>query len=252
VPGAGQRRADRAGCGVAVTVRAVLHPVGPLPAAVYWRRRALVLTLLLAVLGGGGWLGYAATTGGADWPTFTEAAPTSSAPPIGTPALEQVVPSLASVRIPTPAATTPRAGVQPVNPPAGSPEGPVPCTDDVLRAEVHVPGPVPARGKPTFELRVTNSAATPCVRALDKGLQELVILDGTGKRLWGSNDCFPEASRDLRTLGPGEIVTFPVVWSGLTSEPGCAGTRVPLLPGYYVVRGRLDTETAPDVPLVVT
>ena len=35
----------------------VLHPVGTLPAAVYWRRRLVVLVLLLAVLGGGAWLG---------------------------------------------------------------------------------------------------------------------------------------------------------------------------------------------------
>src|SRR6059036_2584552 len=47
----------------ATSVRGVLHPVGRLPAAVYWRRRLMVLVLLLAVLGGGGWLGFVALTG---------------------------------------------------------------------------------------------------------------------------------------------------------------------------------------------
>ena len=63
---------------------------------------------------------------------------------------------------------------------------------------------------------------------LDKGLQEIVLLDGAGNRLWGSNDCFPEASDDPRTLAPGRAVAFPLVWGGLTSEPTCtaaAGRR---------------------------
>ena len=34
----------------------MLHPVGKLPAAVYWRRRLLLLALVVAVLGGGAWL----------------------------------------------------------------------------------------------------------------------------------------------------------------------------------------------------
>jgi hypothetical protein len=226
----------------------VLHPVGPLSAAVYWRRRVLVLTLLGAVLGGGGWLGYAVATGDR-WPSFTEAAATPTPTPIGTPSLEQVVPSLASVRIPTVPATPTRAAVTTVARPA--PTGPVPCTDELIALEVRVPARVAPGAKPTFELRVGNPSRTPCVRALDKGLQELVILDLTGRRLWGSNDCFPEASHDVRTLGPGEVAAFPVVWSGLTSQPGCAGARVPLLPGSYVVRGRLDTKKTRDVPLVV-
>jgi hypothetical protein len=230
---------------VAVTVRAVLHPVGPLPAAVYWRRRAMVLTLLVSVLGGGGWLGYAVVTG-RGWPATTPAAATSSAP-VGTPALERVVPSLAAVQAPTVADTTvptPTRSSQPP-PPAG------PCTDDDIGLAVLTPGRVASGAKPTFELQVVNTSRTPCVRALDKGLQELVILDGAGRRVWGSNDCFPEVSRDNRALAPDEVVTLPIVWSGLTSEPTCTAARVPPPPGAYVVRGRLDTKTTPDAPLTV-
>src|SRR3954451_16043292 len=82
----------------------VLHPVGPLPAAVYWRRRLLVLTLLLAVLGGGGWLAAAAVPGGAGGTATSAAAATThvAAPDDEPPALAQVVPSLANVQTPTP------------------------------------------------------------------------------------------------------------------------------------------------------
>jgi hypothetical protein len=92
----------------------------------------------------------------------------------------------------------------------------------------------------------------PCVRALDGGLQEIVLLDRAGNRVWGSNDCFPEASSDTRTLAPGEAAVFPVVWGGLTSAPGCTAPRVTPAPGDYVLRGRLDTKTSSDAVLTLT
>jgi hypothetical protein len=82
-------------------------------------------------------------------------------------------------------------------------------------------------------------------------LQEILLLDGAGTRLWGSNDCFPEESSDLRTLAPGETLAFPLVWGGLTSEPGCTAPRATPSPGAYVLRGRLDTEVSPDVPFIL-
>ncbi len=226
----------------------MLHPVGPLPAAVYWRRRLLLLGLVLAVLGGGGWLTVAAHSGGGE----PDAAATGRG--VARPSLEQVVPSLAAVEVPTVAATSePTAGS--AAPPA-APAGPAPggpCSDDMIAVDVRVPAPaVAAASKPTLDLVVTNVSAVPCVRALDKGLQEIVLLDGAGNRVWGSNDCFPEASSDTRTLAPGEAAVFPVVWGGLTSAPGCTAPRVAPAPGDYVLRGRLDTKTSGDTALSLT
>jgi hypothetical protein len=228
----------------------VLHPVGPLPSAVYWRRRLLVLTLLFAVLGGGGWLGVSLLGGDSD-AAARDAAQTSAPAPAaaGTPALEQVVPSLASVQTPTP---PPAAPTEEAAPPA--PAGPQPgdpCSDDMIAVEVRSPGSAPAGGGPTFELLVTNVSPVPCVRVLDKELQEIVLLDAAGARLWGSNDCRPESSDDTRTLAPGEQVAFPLVWSGLTSEPTCTAERTTPAPGQYVLRGRLDTKPSPDAPFAV-
>jgi hypothetical protein len=119
----------------------------------------------------------------------------------------------------------------------------------MISVVVQSPASVPAGSKPTFVLVVANTSPVPCVRALDKGLQELVLLDSAGNRVWGSNDCFPEASSDTRTLAPGEAATFPVIWGGLTSEPTCTAARVPPAPGAYVLRGRLATKASADVPL---
>jgi hypothetical protein len=231
----------------------VLHPVGPLPTAVYWRRRLLVLVGTLGVIGGG-WLGVAVATGdpgGSDPASGTVAAAgaTGDAP---TPALEQVLPSMAAVQVPTAVPTT--SAPAPV--PSTAPAGPVPggpCTDDMIQVDVRPESASsPVGGKPTFDLVVTNVSPVACVRVLDKGLQEIVLLDGAGNRLWGSNDCFPEASSDTRTLQPGEAVVFPVLWSGLSSAPGCTADRTTPGAGSYVVRGRLDTKTSGDAAFTLT
>jgi hypothetical protein len=251
VPGHDDGVPPRDGLAVPTTVALVLHPVGPLPAAVYWRRRLLVLVLLVAVLGGGSWLGVALLTGSegtASAAGTSEAASSSSA--AEPPALDRVVPSLAGVQTPTPPPTA--APAEPAPPAAPVQEAGAPCSDDVVALEVRTPGTVAAGSSPTLELVVTNTAAVPCTRVLDAQLQEMVLLDAAGTRVWGSNDCQPETSADTRTLAPGEQVVFPLTWSGLTSEPSCSAPRVPVAPGQYVVRARLDAKTSPDAVLQVT
>jgi hypothetical protein len=222
----------------------VLHPVGKLPAAVYWRRRLVLLGVLLAVLGGGGWFGYVLVSRHLTSASAATAA-TTAASASETPALERVVPSIATLRTPSAAPTT---TAKPVAPVAAAPRPGGPCTDAMLGLSVRAPASAPVGSKPTFQLVVTNTSPVPCVRTLDKGLQELVLLDAAGHRVWGSNDCFPERSSDTRTLPPKVPVSFAVVWSGLSSQPGCAAARTPLSPGAYRLRGRLATKTSPDVP----
>ncbi|MFQ1003466.1 MucR family transcriptional regulator [Modestobacter sp. SSW1-42] len=231
----------------------MLHPVGPLPAAVYWRRRLLVLGCAVGVLGGGGWLGAAVATGGPD------DAPTVAAPPGGaprpTPGLEQVVPSLAAVQVPT-AAPSPPPAAEPQAPASSAPAGPTPggpCTDDMIAVEVRPdPASTPVGSKPTFELVVTNTSTVACVRTVDAALQEIILIDDAGERVWGSNDCFPETTTGQRTLQAGESVGFPVPWSGLSSAPGCAADRTTPPAGTYVLRGRLDTDVSPDATFTLT
>ena len=231
----------------------MLHPVGPLPAAVYWRRRLLVLGCAVGVLGGGGWLGAAVATGGSP-DTAPVAAPAGDTP-APTPGLEQVVPSLAAVQVPS---DTPAPSAAPTTevPPPSAPAGPAPggpCSDDMIDVAVR-PEPASAAvgSKPTFQLVVTNVSAVACVRTVDAALQEVILVDDAGERVWGSNDCFPETSSDTRTLQPGESVVFPVLWSGLSSTPGCATPRETPGPGDYVLRARLDTEPSADAPFTLT
>jgi hypothetical protein len=237
-----------------VSVLGVLHPVGPLPAAVYWRRRALLLGLVLAVLVGGGWLTVAAATGRADDAPVAAGATGTAGSSAGTPSLEQVVPSLAAVQMPTPAPKpTPAPATTPVPAPAPVLVDGGPCTDDMISVAVRPSEPSVAVGsKPTLVLVVTNTSPVSCTRALDKGLQEIVLLDAGGSRVWGSNDCFPEASSDTRTLAAGQAVEFPITWGGRTSEPTCTAPRVTPPRGTYVLRGRLDTKLSADAAFTLT
>ena len=207
----------------------------------------------MGVLVGGGWLGAAVVAGDPE-PADAVVAGTTSEVTAPTPALEQVLPSLAAVQVPTIAPTT--TSVAPTSEPPPPPPGPVsggPCSDDMIAVEVRAdPATAPVDSKPTFDLVVTNVSPVACVRTLDKGLQEIVLLDGAGNRVWGSNDCFPEASSDVRTLQPGEAAVFPVLWSGLSSAPGCTAERSTPGPGNYVLRGRLDTKTSADASFTLT
>lgn len=236
----------------------MLHPVGPLRARVYWRRRLVVLAVLLALVGAGVWGTVVLLSDDAGSADRVLAERGAAAP--RTSALAQVVPSLTAVQtpVPPPAAQELSAAVESAaaeRPGPAAASGPVaggPCTDEMLAIEVRTPGSVAVGSKPVFELVVSNSSTVSCVRDLDKGLQELIMLDGDGARVWGSNDCFPESGADVRTLAPGEVVAFPVLWGGLASTPDCAAERTPPPPGSYAVRGRLDTKSSPDAPLTLT
>jgi hypothetical protein len=230
------------------SVPGVLHPVGKLPAAVYWRRRVLLLSLVLVLLGGGAWLAVTLVAG-RDSASGASASAGSVRP---VPALERVVPTLSAISTPTPPLVTSAPVAVETAPAVPDPVAGGPCTDDMIGLEVRTPGSAAVGSKPTFELLISNLSAVPCVRSLDKGLQELQLFDVAGNRVWGSNDCFPEASTDPRTLAPGEVVTVPLVWGGLTSEPTCTAPRGAPPAGSYVVRGRLDTKVSPDAPLTLT
>jgi hypothetical protein len=194
------------------------------------------------VLGGLGWLGWFGYTRLSERGSADDTATTA---PARTPALERVVPALAAIATPTPPSLPPATKTAP------RPAPPGPCGDEMIGLEVRAPATVAVGSKPTFELVVTNTSAAPCVRPLDKGLQEVLLHDQAGGRIWGSNDCFPETGGGPRTLAPGEAVRLPLVWGGLTSEPTCTAARVNPAPGNYVLVGRLGTKTSPDAAITL-
>jgi len=222
----------------------MLHPVGRLPARVYWRRRLVVLAVLLALLAAGGWVALRLL----DPPGAGSTAAAATGQPVPTPALEQVLPSLAAVRTPETGSRMPQSDVRrtPALARTTAPAAGGPCNDDMIELTMRAPTTVPAGRPATLAIVVRNVSEVSCVRRLDAELQEVELFDVDGHRVWGSNDCRPEHSDRKATLVPREGVALEIVWSGLGSRPGCAGKRVAPAAGVYVLRGRLDTATTAD------
>ncbi len=120
--------------------------------------------------------------------------------------------------------------------------GPVPCTNAMLFIGAEIDRAEHKVGeRPVLRLVVMNSSEQPCVRDLDPARQEIVVWSSDGSsRLWSSNDCSNISRPDLRTLVPGQPITFAVTWVGRTSTPGCAGARPQVPAGNYRVMTRVD------------
>ena len=226
----------------------MLHPVGSLPASVYWRRRAVAIAAALGVLlmvwvalphgdgGGGGRQDTAALVG--------------SPSPIGGGA--DLAGRDAAGGRPRPGRQHRRGRRRPGHTddqPGRPPPPPKPCTDRALSLRVVPERPAYQVGaKPVFDLVVRNVSAASCVRDLGARLQEVLLYAGA-RRLWSSNDCYPEGERNVRVLRPAESATFSVEWSGLSSRPSCAGTRVRVGTGTYAAVARLGTLVSPRARL---
>jgi hypothetical protein len=129
---------------------------------------------------------------------------------------------------------------------------PGPCADGDLRVTARTDATsYPAGRKPVLSLVVTNAGAAPCVRDLDAARQAVAVVRQPGDGLWGSNDCSPGDTDDVRTLRPGEEAVFSVRWSGRTSMPGCAGQRTTVPPGTYQLLARLDGIVSEPVPFTL-
>jgi hypothetical protein len=248
------------------------EPVGPLPAAVYWRRRAVAAMSTVAIVGLLTWslagvvparetTTRAASRAAVSAPQPTAPPPAStptpaSTPGAGTPQGDPTNPAAGSADVsPAPATAserlqpddTPRAS-RPAPPPIPVPAtGPVPCSDDMIGVAAEIdPAEHRLGQRPTLRLVVTNVSEQPCVRDLDSERQEIVVWSGDGKdRLWSSNDCVNGSTADLRTLVPGQPVAFAVAWAGRTSAPGCTGTRSVVPAGQYRVMSRVDGVISP-------
>jgi hypothetical protein len=247
-------------------LRIVLQPVGPLPPQVYWRRRLVlvggvmvVLLLALAMCSGGGASPGRSTAGSAPGGTATPT-PSASAEVTIT-----VSPGTAGGPAQGPAPTSgqtsggPGTGigmgtdgvVTSLPGPVSAAGAPQQCPDSALTVTVTPAKPAYRVGEtPVLKLTVQNTGGVACVRDVGPRQQELVLYDGAA-RIWSSNDCYPDGGTDVRTLHPQESVSSTVVWSGLSSQPGCAGTRSRVRAGSYNLVGHVGNATSRPTTLVL-
>lgn len=219
--------------------------VGPLPAAVYWRRRLVVLTAIVVVAlvmfyscsGSGGAKGGTAGTS----PTTAAAAPTATdavlLPTVEVPAPTTAAPVTSSAyTLPTKASGNDGATEAGQSGSCSDTEMVVTATPARPRAEANTPV--------DFTIRFRNSGKRSCTRDIGADAQELRIMDGQTV-IWSSDDCSPRHGSDVRRFAPDDAVAFTLTWSGKRSRTGtgakvCTAAATAPAIGVYQLVGRLD------------
>ena len=88
--------------------------------------------------------------------------------------------------------------------------------------------------QPVLILQVTNNGPGNCTQDLADSQVELRVYNGAA-RVWGSHDCVVQPGTAVRTLVAGTTIGVQITWSGLSSQPGCAGTRQRVGAGTYTL-----------------
>jgi hypothetical protein len=230
--------------------------VGPLPPAVYWRRRALVLGCLVAVIV---LLVYSCGDSGGSNANPRGADGGSSAPPDGGAAGTQSTQGDASSSSAASTGAAPTGAAPAADPPspsaAASPTAapdPSLCTD----AELTVT-PVPAarqlaRGVSTqIVLKIKNKSNRTCRRDVGADLLELYIVEqGGAEKIWSSDDCGGPRGTSVESFTPGFERSYTAVWNGREST-NCKDRPLPAA-GEYQLYGRLGTKRSDPVKLTLT
>jgi|HigsolmetaAR206D_1030411.scaffolds.fasta_scaffold00212_33 hypothetical protein len=249
--------------------------VGPLPPAVYWRRRAVVLgavVLFVTVLV------YSCTGPGETDETGRDASgnPTPGStlltPESGAPQSEAPAGGGSETEAPPPEPTGAPAGggaeppIDPVGGPAGGPagggqqlpEGPPQVDNECTDEEISViPVPMRAtarRGEPIeLRLRIKNVSDRTCNRDVGADLQELYIKSGATK-IWSSDTCSTVQSNDVQPFPPYHEKEYTVTWNSRRSSRCDNGLAAgPFVePGTYQLFGRLGNKHSDPVRITIT
>lgn len=202
----------------------MLHPVGTQSSGTYWRRRILLIGAPLVLILVTAWV----TLGGGGDKKAADPTPRTTPPPITSP----------TSTAPTTAASTGSSSTS--KSPSGSSSAstsaaPAQCTATQLRVSAGTGASAYKVGdSPMLFLQVVNAGSKPCVQDLADRQVELRVYNGES-RVWGSHDCKIEPGSTLRTLPVGQPVRISITWTGLSSQPGCGGTRQRVGAGTYTL-----------------
>jgi len=240
---------------------------GPLPSAVYWRRRVVVLAAPLALI----LITYASCSGPATEPKKQTAAeqantdvstdPTDSDTDTGEPGVlgsAGTSPTASSSSVPStiPApvgAAAQVSGGAPVAPPGLG----VPLCDDAQLTVTPVPAKatLPVSSPIDIRLIIQNSSAHACARDVGADVQELRIVRGA-ETIWSSDHCGAARGTDVRAFPAAGRREYMVTWNGHSSTSGdkcTAGMPAgPVTPGTYQLVGRVGSKTSNPVTLTLS
>jgi hypothetical protein len=225
--------------------------VGPLPPAVYWRRRAVVAGVLLVLVllvtyscggsSGSGASGQPRANSASETPdpTGSELRPQTGTPPTDGSSAPAVDPSGAAFGPPATSAAPPQQTQPQVDF----------CADSEIlltpSAKKIVGGTFPYQ----LTLRVKNVSNRTCKRDVGADPQELHIV-ANGQTVWSSDACQTvHGQPDIRTFQPGIEDEFMIGWDG-TIGTAC-NNKTSAQPGSYLLVAKLDSKASDPVPFTV-
>jgi len=218
--------------------------VGPLPPAVYWRRRALVAGVLVLLI-----LVIAYSCGGSSGSGATGQRSSAHTPATSSPAPNQseLRPQTAA---PTSGDPSPSGSASTVAgaPPAGPAD---PATETCSDAELQVTPAVVRLANGTYKatLKIRNTSTRNCKRDVGSKPQELHVLQN-GQTVWSSDSCQSgQGDSNVAMLGAGIEYAYDVIWDG-TSGAKCTGGS-PLPAGTYQIVAKLDTKVSAPVTFTI-
>jgi hypothetical protein len=229
--------------------------VGPLPPAVYWRRRVAILgALLLAMVV----LFYSCSGASGSGPSGTAHKKRVFTPSTGSPSPTV---SASSSGLPPGGGITAQADDPPGDSDSNQSSAPAgstvsdstvtsgSCTDaEMTLTATAEPASAARAGFVKFTLRIKNISNRSCTRDVGADPQELYLQDPAKVKVWSSDACDPLHGTDVRTFKPGDVAEFYVVWNGKATSAGCANQQPPPA-GKYQLLGRLSTKLSEPAPL---
>jgi hypothetical protein len=232
--------------------------VGPLPSAVYWRRRAVVLgAVLLGIIvlfvscsGDGKDDKTGRNAGGSQLPTPAPASPSDSPDP-QTSFLDGV-PGGNAPSLPAPGDLESQGANGGGNTGTGNGTGQNTnvtgpsdgsCADNEMSVVPGAAATTIKRGSPVdLTVTIKNVGSRTCSRDVGAGPQELYLEKGAQK-YWSSDTCSTDRSKDVRQFAPGEQRSYRITWNGRQSNActanAASGPNPP--PGQFELRARLGT-----------
>lgn len=239
--------------------------VGPLPPAVYWRRRAVVLgaglLFLIVVL-------YSCTGGDRNARvTGTGATPSATAAPGPTG-------SVLTPRSGSPSATPGDSGGNsnggsdggqsaPADGGTGTTDNAAPaapvvddgtCADSEIRVtSVALPSTAQRGTTVTLRLKIKNISERTCSRDVGASLQELFIKAGAD-RVWSSDTCGTGKGSDVQSFTPNFERSYELGWNGRASTSCANGVANGdyAAAGTYQLFARVGTKFSEPVKLTIT
>ncbi|MGI5246571.1 hypothetical protein [Dactylosporangium sp. CA-139066] len=215
--------------------------VGPLPAGVYWRRRAIVggVVLVAAIL-------LWTSCGGGDDPAGQTRMAASAGPEVTSePATTLQVPTVGDTSTSSAPPVTVTSAAAPST--ASAP----PCADADLSLVAVPDQVVQFRGAYLkFTLKVKNITNHDCTRDIGPDFQEL-YLQVAAVKVWSSDDCNAPKGKEVQVLKPNIELAFTNNWDGKATNNGCTSKAVPPA-GKYELVARLDTKISSPVQIQLT